>query len=207
MQKNIVLATAFITMVSYADTLQVPEQYSTIQSAIDASSDGDSISIAAGTYNEALSTDGKAIALFGRDGASSTTIDASGLNGSAIKCMNGEDSGTIIASLTLTGGTGTINPVWETLQGGGIFIYQASPIVVNCVITGNTAEYGGGGAWVQDSTSMFKNVVFENNQVLFDTRGGGGIPLPQGSCTRLGGALARLLMKQIGNKYLPIPKF
>ena len=175
MQKNIVLATAFITMVSYADTLQVPEQYSTIQSAIDASSDGDSISIAAGTYNEALSTDGKAIALFGRDGASSTTIDASGLNGSAIKCMNGEDSGTIIASLTLTGGTGTINPVWETLHGGGIFIYQASPIVVNCVITGNTAEYVGGGAWVQDSTSMFKNVVFENNQVLFDTRGGGGM--------------------------------
>ena len=58
----------------------MPGDHATIQGAIDASSDGDVIAIAAGIYNEAnLNPGGKAITIQGTlngDGSLATTIDA-----------------------------------------------------------------------------------------------------------------------------------
>ncbi len=179
----VLAAILLLTTTVAADTLRVPEDFGTVQSAIDAASSGDFVSVGPGTYNELLDMQGKAIRLFGRDGAAATTIDATGLGGSAIVCMNGETSETVIAGLTLTGGTGTLNPVWQTLQGGGIFIYTASPTVVNCVLTLNTSEFGGGGIWAQNSESYLANLRFDDNHTLLETRGGGGMYLWNSSAT------------------------
>ena len=65
---------------TYAEVINVPSDYTLIQDAINASSDGDVINIAAGTYNEYnLNPGGKAITIKGTpngDGSLATTIDA-----------------------------------------------------------------------------------------------------------------------------------
>ena len=45
--------------------IRVPQDFSTIQAAIDASKDGDSILVAAGTFKENISFNGKSISLIG----------------------------------------------------------------------------------------------------------------------------------------------
>ena len=165
---------AACTTAASADTLQVPEQYASIQAAIDDADAGDRISVAPGTYNEALDMSGKAIQMYGRNGANVTTIDATGLDASCIACWNGEGADTVIAGFTLTGGTGTQNPDYDALHGGGFFAWNASPTIVNCTITGNTAEFGGG-MLVQESDSFIHNILFENNTTWNEQGGGGGL--------------------------------
>ena len=59
-----IVATLVSAGTSFAATINVPGDYATIQGAIDASSHGDVIAIAAGTYNEhSIDTDGKAITI------------------------------------------------------------------------------------------------------------------------------------------------
>ncbi|MFU8833011.1 MAG: hypothetical protein ACNA7J_12775, partial [Wenzhouxiangella sp.] len=65
-----------------AAELLVPEDHSTIQSAIDAASSGNTVSVAPGTYSLAAPLDfnGKAIAVVGRNGPTETILSATGIN-------------------------------------------------------------------------------------------------------------------------------
>lgn len=157
----------------HADVLQVPNQYKTIQLAIDAAVDGDAVHVSSGTYYEKIDLLGKAIQVIGIDGPETTTIDATGLDGSVIYCSNNEGPKTVISGLTLTGGTGTLHPIWKTIQGGGIYSYFASPTVTNCVVIGNQAEFAGG-MWAQEYSSTIENVRFENNHATYPVTGGAG---------------------------------
>jgi parallel beta-helix repeat protein len=62
---------------SQANVLKVPEQYATIQTAIDAAVPGDTIEISAGTYDESIAIDVANLKLVGA-GSDSTTIDGGG---------------------------------------------------------------------------------------------------------------------------------
>ena len=62
---------------SFAETINVPSDHDTIQGAINASSNGDTIAIAAGTYYEhSLNPGGKAITIGSASGNLDVTIDA-----------------------------------------------------------------------------------------------------------------------------------
>ena len=62
---------------SFAATINVPGDHATIQGAINASSDGDVVAIASGTYHEAnLNPNGKAITIGSASGDLDVTIDA-----------------------------------------------------------------------------------------------------------------------------------
>ena len=61
---------------SFGATINVPGDYATIQEAINASVDGDSIAVAAGTFNENINFYGKSIKVVGEDQAT-TIIDGS----------------------------------------------------------------------------------------------------------------------------------
>ena len=115
--------------------------YALIQDAVDAASDGDVITICAGTYTENVVLDGADVSLEGVDGAAVTNIDGGG-RGSVLRVTNGQDASTSIRGLTLTNGDtyGADYDDW----GGGLFLFESSPTVSDMVIEWNEAGTGGG---------------------------------------------------------------
>jgi parallel beta-helix repeat protein len=159
---SIVATLAFIGT-SIAATINVPGDYATIQGAIDASSNGDVIAIAAGTYYEAnLDTDNKAITIGSASGNLDVTIDAQ-QGGSVFVINSGEGSGTEIKDLVITGGNAT--------QGGGIYCRISNPTISGCTIEGNTANEGGG-IFCLSSNPTISGCTIEGNTAN-GGRGGG----------------------------------
>jgi len=103
--KLISILSLFVLMVVpvSATTIYVPQNYSTIQGGIDASSDGDTVLVSNGTYNENITISGKAITLQSINGAENTFINATG---TAIFIENADDYVTIDGFTVSTNSTG-----------------------------------------------------------------------------------------------------
>ncbi len=78
--------------------------YSTIQSAINAAVDGNTVLVFAGTYTENINFNGKAITVKGAKGAGQTIINGGG-NGSVVTFTSGEGANSILDGFTITGGS------------------------------------------------------------------------------------------------------
>lgn len=163
------------TFESECEPINVPADYDTIQLAIDAAFDGDEVIVAPGTYNEVVDFKGKAIHLRSSDGPDVTTIDATGLDNSAVLAITGEGSDTILEGFTITGGTGHEISTF-TFVGGGMTIKQTSPTVIDCVFTENSAQWGGGMYVIYDSQPSITDCVFADNTAW---KLGGGIWVSQ----------------------------
>ena len=74
------------------ETLQVPSEYATIQSAISAASDGDTVLVAAGQYDEQINFLGKAIHVVSSDGPEATIIRGSSAGVVTFANFEGDDS-------------------------------------------------------------------------------------------------------------------
>ena len=74
---NLPITTLFVSACASADILVVPNQYLTIQEAINASQSGDEILVQPGTYQESLTITDKLIKIVGLGGSSGTIIDGS----------------------------------------------------------------------------------------------------------------------------------
>ncbi|MBT5750758.1 MAG: hypothetical protein HOI39_06505, partial [Flavobacteriales bacterium] len=91
--KKLLLILLCLPMIGFGqNTLLVPSQYSTIQSAINASVNGDTILVSDGTYNENITILAKSITIKSINGAGNTTINA---NGTVIFIQNTTDDVTI----------------------------------------------------------------------------------------------------------------
>ncbi|MCZ6543318.1 MAG: hypothetical protein O6768_06600, partial [Planctomycetota bacterium] len=97
-----VLLAAAVVPVANAVIINVPDDFANIQTAISVAMDGDEVVVAPGTYFEAINFLGKAITLRSSDGREVTTIDATGLNDSVVKCVSGEGPDTILDGFTIT---------------------------------------------------------------------------------------------------------
>lgn len=173
----------------------VPGDYPTIQAAIDASSFGDTIKIAAGTYNEDLTLasgiclEGAGIdqTIISKSGASGITgnnvsyvimkgfsvqnsgcapgVCGGGGNGGGIQLSN--SSNITIQSCRLTGNS--------AVDGGGMSLSQSSVTIDHCLIDGNTANnLGAGIAEDAASTVSLTNVTVANNKWV-NALGNGGV--------------------------------
>ena len=177
-------------------TLKVPEDYSTIQAAINASANGDTVLVASGTYYENINFLGKNILLtsyyiFNEDVSyiSNTIINGSQPahqdTASCVLIVSGEDSTAILQGFTLTGGTGTKwldeHGAGTYVEGGGILITLSSPTIKNNLIINNEAirvgsgitSAGGGGIRVGDGNPHIINNVIMSNSGMY----GGAIVL------------------------------
>jgi len=103
--------------------LWVPDDFETIQGAINASRDGDTVRVRAGTYREGLYLMKKKIWLESEEGPEVTIIDAS-VQAFGIRIDAGQDSNTVIRGLT-----------FSNANFDGISITNnSSPNVFNCII-------------------------------------------------------------------------
>ena len=119
----VVAAMMLTSAAAQADIINVPGDQPTIQAGIDAAVDGDEVVVAPGTYFEAIDFLGRAITVRSSDGHRVTTIDATGLNTSVVKCVNFEGADTILEGFTITGG--------NALEGGGMLINFSNPTIIN----------------------------------------------------------------------------
>ena len=117
-----------------------PANFTSIQAAIDASADGDTIIVMPGTYVENINMNGKAVTLSGTSpkdwGVVGDTIIDGNESGSVITCTSNETSDTVITGFTLQNGLAPF--------GGGIFNENSSPTITDCYFFNNYGEYGGG---------------------------------------------------------------
>jgi hypothetical protein len=155
---------------SASTTLDVPGSYATIQAAIDAAANGDTVLVAPGTYHESINFEGKAITVMSGQGPGSTIIDGTGLNSSVVTIGTGEGRGSVLQGFTIQHGNNTV-----TWNGGGVAISSASPTITGNVITGNIACGDGAGIDVQSGAPLITgNVITGNLQETGCSGGAGG---------------------------------
>ena len=166
-----ILTAAVIATAAEAQTvLRVPQDYPTIQAAINSAQAGATVRVAPGTYLENINFLGKAIAVLSDEGPDVTTIDGGQLN-SVVRFITGEGPNSIIEGFTIRNGKG----VAPSNSGGGIKI-MGSPTVRRNRIVDNIACSAAGIAIDSGSPLIQGNVISDNNtQGCTGGTGGAGV--------------------------------
>ena len=175
-------ATSASTVITVCKPSVGPCNYSSVQAAVDAASDGDVIKVAEGTYTSVgtcVVDIGETITLLG---GYTTTAGAMGwaisdpdgyptiLDGGGsrqVVCINAGDP--TVEGFHIRDGQGT--------DGAGVYVAGGEPVVRRSRIYGNDATTSGGGVYVADGTP-----VLENNLIYANTAAdGGGVYVAGGS--------------------------
>ncbi|MCP4708203.1 MAG: DUF1565 domain-containing protein, partial [Planctomycetes bacterium] len=149
-----------------AGQILIPDQLSTIQDGIDYVVPGGSVIVADGVYqgtgNRDLNPKGKTITIRSANGPASCIIDCQGGssdNHRGFTIHSGEGQNTVIEGFTI------INGYFH--EGGGIYCRESNPTIRNCIISNNTAEAGGGGIYIKESSSaIVSECVIDGNHSL-----------------------------------------
>jgi hypothetical protein len=173
MKRLLTFAVLLLTVqFSFATVHHVPDTYSTIQTALNACSTGDTVFVAPGTYYENILWPGtQGIVLKSELGAAVTIINGGG-SARVIRISSGVGNTTIIDGFTIKNGYA------ET--GGGISCaYNSSPTIKNNsfmqnIAYGTVAKYGGGGgiAVGYNSSPVITYNVFKFNSATASAGGG-----------------------------------
>lgn len=144
----------------FGATWFVPDDFPTIQDAIDAALAGDAIIVRPGHYPENIDFLGKAVSLLSEEGPEVTTIDGNQA-GSVVVFQGGEGPDTVLSGFTITNG--------QAYSGGGIYCIGSSPEITNNIIIGNSADYSGGGICCEGGSSpeIAGNRITENTTPQF----------------------------------------
>ena len=157
----------FISSFIYSTTINIPENYPTIQEGIDAGTIGDTVFVSIGTYSPETGENFPIIMisninLIGED--EETTILDAQQTGSVVVMDNCANSS--ISNLTIKGGMGE--------NGGGMFLSASDPELQHITITHNSSSIHGAGMYLFDSNPSLNNVTISHN---FTNNNGGGMYL------------------------------
>jgi hypothetical protein len=139
-----------------AATRDVPADYSTIQAAINASSSGDVVRVAPGTYVGVYNFDGRNITLRSTGGAAVTVLDGN-LAGSVFTFDSGETSAAVVQGFTIRRGRYSF--------GAGASLSGASPTFIDNIFEANDQTAGGFGAGIggNGSSPLVARNLFRGN--------------------------------------------
>jgi hypothetical protein len=142
---------------------------STLQAAINASNNGDTVIAADGTYTGAgnfnLTFGGRAITLRSSGGAAACIIDLQASTSAFRRGFifsSGETGASILQGFTIRNGVES--------RGGAIYCENSSPLIRDCILQQNTAwtqidDDGGGAVYILRSQPTFINCEFVQNHV------------------------------------------
>ncbi len=206
----------FCSIYARGTSVTVPGSFISIQAAIDAASNGDTVIVLPGTYYENINFRGKNVVLTSLYylNADLTYIVATIINGSnpafddTASCVifnSWEDSSAILQGFTITGGMGTkwldSHGAGLYREGGGILIDFSSPTIKHNIITGNTVSNmsgvvstGGGGIRIGDGNPEITHNIIANNQARY----GAGIVMISSELPEVLGMSDRILVMRAG---------
>ncbi len=177
-------------------TLQVPEEYATIQGAISSTAPQDVVVVAPGTYREALTFPGHAITLTSTDpqdpavvARTILTLPASSGGGRAgndsrvkmgvVLFSRGEEWDCQLTGFTIQGGYGSKVDLFEgqatVYAGGGVLCLGSSPTLSNNVFQNNRGAeeptpqeetWGGGVSCIESNARVLNNIFVENHSII-----------------------------------------
>lgn len=166
-----------------ANTIIVPDDYPTIQGAIDASNHGDTIIVEPGRYIEGINFRGKRITVASRFYTEQDTsyirrtiIDGNREVFNVVVFESGETRDSKLIGFTITGGNANGDPqIANQVRGGGVRVTFANlyspPIIKDCIIRDNYASQHGGGIVIITPITLKNTRIFNNISSEF----GGGI--------------------------------
>ena len=153
-----------------ARVIRVPQDEATIEDGLAAASQGDTVLVSAGVYNESGINMTSGVVLIGSRSGRGVTVDGQGAD-RILTCRNAM-AGTSIRNITFTRGRST--------GGGGAVSCSSSDLLLSdCSFTENTAYYSaGGGILISSSQVVLDGCVFARNSA---EEGAGGAVYCTGS--------------------------
>ena len=121
-----VICLMLIASIVYSATIYIPDDYPTIQAAVDASSTGDTIIVRAGTYTENVDVN-KTLTIESESGAEATTVQAATSDDHVFEITSDDVN---ISGFTITGATGSGK--------AGIYSYDNPLSVSDSTLTDNS---------------------------------------------------------------------
>ncbi|NQV17552.1 MAG: T9SS type A sorting domain-containing protein [Armatimonadetes bacterium] len=188
--KNILIVLFLVAiLILNAEIIFVPDDYVTIQEALNGVAENDTIIINPGIYfEENLNFYSKNLVLasqFLLTGDStfvSETIINAGQEGSVFIFESNESTSAMICGLTITGANDTAircdnsSPTLKNLiitgnsgfNGGGLYLNYSNAVLLDLVISYNSAEFAmGGGFCLNYSNPILKNLVISHNEAAY----------------------------------------
>jgi hypothetical protein len=164
----ILIALLTVQGLLYSAIIKVPADYLTIQEAIDAARDGDTVLVSPGSYPENIYLKGKAVTLTSTDGPEYTFLlggdHGNWYHQSCIIIESGEGPETVLDGFTMKDGNGCYFSGSSDRVGGGIVCdNNSSPVIRNNIITLCRADYGAG-IYCNDGSSptIMNNIITDN---------------------------------------------
>ena len=166
-----------------AATLNVPAQFGTIQSAVNAANNGDVVLIADGTYigngNRDIDFGGKNLTVTSQNGPSRAIINCQGSASATHRgfYLHSGETNAVIRGLTIENGyeMGNGGDITGKGSGGGILDFNVGVTVQDCIIQDNVAGGGGGIANANEGSDLITvtHCAFAGNVATAGTAGGG----------------------------------
>ncbi|MBS3741475.1 MAG: right-handed parallel beta-helix repeat-containing protein [Candidatus Cloacimonetes bacterium] len=167
----------FFAIYTFATTINIPADYTTIQAGIDVAVGYDTVLVDTGTYVENLNFGGKNITVASyylttedSNYIEQTIIDGD-QDGHVIAFNNEEDTTAVLAGFTVRNGYAYSRSLPN--YGGGIFCSGASPTLQHLIVKDNAANLSGGGIYCYNGASPHISYVIISNNTAVE--GGGGI--------------------------------